>query len=1344
MGKFLRWTGLTLVGLVVLVVAGVAGFLALGIPVELSRFKAPVEQAASLALGRDVTIDGSVSLAPSLEPTLQIEGVHVANADGWSEPDLMYLGLARLQIAVLPILEGRIEVIEIAVDGFQANLERDADENVNWLIEPRQPKQETAADAPAGEAAEDGPVVSMLEVADLSLDNIEIRFRDTGTGADYLLTFDSIDGSAVEDQPMDLTIEGRVQQSPYAIEMSAGSLAALLRGDRDWPIAMSMSALGARLELDAKVADPALAQGLDATFSLQGDNLEDLEAFIGQDLPPVLGYAFSGRLVEEGVGFRLSDFEGRVGRTGFTGDFAVITSAALPAFEGRLDVPQIDLSAIFEAIESARPEDAPPADAAVDEEADIDPNAPFLTLDVLNAFNGRFDMTVGEVAGAPTTVRAIALQVSVADGILRAPMQAEIADVRFDGTLTLDGADDVPKAAAILTASRTNIGDLALALLDVDGIEGGFEQAEIEFGVAGSSLADLVRSVDFRFSLAEAALSYGNRPGERPVGFTLDAAEMLLPRGEVLQATADGSVLEEDFALAFVGADIVQIVQGETLPMELTASGGGATLVAEGSVTKGETDSVAVSFELKGDRIGGLARWIGVSEDAAVPFQVTGAVAADADTFAVEPFAASVGRTSVTGEYALRQTGSGSLSRLSLSSDMLALDELAGLFPKTDAPQQGATEEDDFEIDVPILPRGIELEDADLDLSLRRISTDALELEDVTLSSRIRGGRVEDSPFGVVIANARLDGSVSLDLTGAVPSATFSVATEEIDIGLFLAELGVIDDLEVSAGRMSLDLALNGATARQMMERSRFDARIADGVWTLRDENLGGALTIGLTEGTVSAAPEQPIVMTLDGDIEGEPVTIRLGTAPLASFAEEKDDLPFGFEVALAGAVLNLDAVADLPVETGALRFRLDLRGESLDRFDGLLEASLPPLGPYAVGGDFTIEQDGYRISDFSLQVGDSRMKGQFALATTGERPRLDVDLTTEVLQLDDFELGDWSPLSEEEEPAETEEDAGPTEEEDLVLAQQKEQVRALLSREVMRSLDASIDLKVDEVLSGTDELGSGTLLTTLQDGRFEVSPLIVNIPGGSVQIDLAYEPLEETVLAAARAQVEQLDYGVLARRIDPESDVGGLISVDINLSSEAESLETIMASANGQLDFAVWPKDLEASLFDLWAVNLVTAVLPSVDSENQSKFNCLIARFKVEDGIMTPEAILVDSTRIQASGNGSVNFKEETVTFTMAPKAKRPQMFSANTPIAVNGSFEEFDVGVAPGGIIGTVVRFTTSPVTTPFLWVFSEPVAEDGAAACAEAWAREPDEMLEEVKGAADPEAVQESQQQ
>jgi len=1334
MWKFLRWAGLTVVALVFLVAAGVGGFVALGIPIELSRFKAPVEQAATLALGRKVRIDGAVSLAPSLEPTLQIEGVHVANADGWSEPDLIFLGLARFQLAVMPLLDRRIEVIEIAVDGFQVNLERAADGGVNWLLE-RQAQPSESTDAPSPDKPpSDTPMLTAFEVADLSLDNIVVSYRDAETGAGYQLTLDSIDGSAVHDQPMDLSIDGTVQAVPYTIAMSAGSLSALMRGDESWPLTLSMTLLGATLDVEGNVAEPLRFAGLQATFSLSGDDLQDLEAFVGEDLPPVAGYSFTGRVAEEDTAFALTDFEGRLGEATFSGAFSVDPSGELPEFRGRLDIPSIDLGPVFAAIESGRPADDRQQASARDGEAELDLEQPFLTLDGLRAFTGAFDMTVSEVAGVATSIRSAALSVTVADGVLRAPMNAEIADVGFSGELVLDGASDVPQASVALQASETDIGDLALALFDVEGIDGGFQSAGIDASVQGESIRELLRSLEFAFALNDAALSYGNRPGEAPVGFTLDAAEMMLPRGDVLQVTADGTVLEEPFSLAMTGGDIAQLTRDQRWPLELSAEGGGASLSARGTVTEQALGESSLSFELEGDRIGELARWLGVSPEATAPYRIEGSLRYDATSLSVPSLSAQVGETVLQTSYSLQQQDTGPLTTVSLSSDLLAVDELGDLFPQTEDPSVAEANDDGVTIDVPILPGGIEFKDADIELTLAQVRTRSLVLSDVSFTGNIRDGQVKNSPFGATVVGARLDGSVSLDLTGAMPRSTFAIATEEVDIGRVLSDLGVIEGLQVQAGRMSLDLVLEGVTARQMMERSRFQARIANGGWTLRDPNLDGSLEIGLRESTITAAPDQPVAMVLEGDIEAEPVTIKLDTAPLAAFTDEKDSLPVNLEVALAGAVLSMDAVAGLPIETQGLRFRLDLRGDSLDSFDELLEASLPPLGPYAIGGDFTVEPESYRIEGFSLNVGESRMSGRFELATAGVRPRLDIDLTTDTLQLDDFRLGDWSPLADEDA-----EETAPKPDEDAAREETKEQVRALLSREVMRSLDAGIDLKVDEVLSGTDELGSGDLAMTLQDGRFEVAPLVVNIPGGSTEIELAYEPLEESVQAEARARVEKLDYGVLARRIDPESDVGGLISVDIELTSEAGSLETVMADANGHLDFAVWPKDLEASLFDLWAVNLVTSVLPSVDSENESKFNCIIARFKVEDGVMTPEAILVDSSRIQASGRGNVDFKKETVDFTLAPKAKRPQMFSANTPIAVNGSFDDFGVGIAPGGLVGTVVRFTTSPVTTPFLWVFSTPVAEDGVEACAEAWAREPEDLLKEVKDPGAPDAEQ-----
>jgi uncharacterized protein involved in outer membrane biogenesis len=281
---------------------------------------------------------------------------------------------------------------------------------------------------------------------------------------------------------------------------------------------------------------------------------------------------------------------------------------------------------------------------------------------------------------------------------------------------------------------------------------------------------------------------------------------------------------------------------------------------------------------------------------------------------------------------------------------------------------------------------------------------------------------------------------------------------------------------------------------------------------------------------------------------------------------------------------------------------------------------------------------------------------------------------------------------------------------------------RAVLSPEVMRAIDVRLTLDVREVLSGQDPLGRGSLVATLEDGRAQVDPLILDIPGGSVNVGFALEPTDTDVGLEARASIDRLDYGILARRIDPASEVGGIISADVDLDTRGRDLDDVMNASNGHIDFAIWPKNLDARLFDLWAVNLFVAMMPSLDSETRSKVNCLVARFNLRDGIMRPSSLLIDSTNIQASGDGVIDFRSDTIDFRAAPEPKRPQMFSARTPVRVRGRIPDIKVALGTGAIIGTIIRMVTSPVVVPFQWIFTESEPADGQAACQRAWGRPP----------------------
>jgi uncharacterized protein involved in outer membrane biogenesis len=234
------------------------------------------------------------------------------------------------------------------------------------------------------------------------------------------------------------------------------------------------------------------------------------------------------------------------------------------------------------------------------------------------------------------------------------------------------------------------------------------------------------------------------------------------------------------------------------------------------------------------------------------------------------------------------------------------------------------------------------------------------------------------------------------------------------------------------------------------------------------------------------------------------------------------------------------------------------------------------------------------------------------------------------------------------------------------------------------------------------------------------VNPLLLKIPGGSVKIAFAFEPTAADVALEASTKIEQLDYGVLARRIKPESKMGGWLSLDVDLKSRANSIDTIMQNAHGYIDFAVVPEDFEADLFELWAVNLLAAALPKLDSEETSKVNCAVFRFDIKDGKMKEDAIFADTTKMQVGGKAKVDFKTKEVYLAMAPKAKKAEFFSLATPIQVKGTFTDYKIGVQPGGLIGTTIRFITSPVFVPIQRVFTERAPADGKAACSAAMYR------------------------
>ena len=147
LSKNLKRTALIFASLVVVILVAVAAVLAIGISVNMDGIRARAETVASTALGREVSIKGHLTFDLSFRPTVELDGLQIANPSSWNTEDFVKVKLFRAQVRILPLLFSRIHIQEITANGIDVHLELKSDGRKNWLFDP--PRQEAGADRPS-------------------------------------------------------------------------------------------------------------------------------------------------------------------------------------------------------------------------------------------------------------------------------------------------------------------------------------------------------------------------------------------------------------------------------------------------------------------------------------------------------------------------------------------------------------------------------------------------------------------------------------------------------------------------------------------------------------------------------------------------------------------------------------------------------------------------------------------------------------------------------------------------------------------------------------------------------------------------------------------------------------------------------------------------------------------------------------------------------------------------------------------------------------------------------------------------------------------------------------------
>ncbi len=881
--------------------------------------------------------------------------------------------------------------------------------------------------------------------------------------------------------------------------------------------------------------------------------------------------------------------------------------------------------------------------------------------------------------------------------------QLNIDGLAIQGDIGVDRIDGEFKATAALHAQQADVGDLVERFTDLTGISGKLGELAVQASSQGRETRSLIENLGLNVQLRDAAITYGNGSSEKSIEIDLDEMTFHGTYRQRARLSVDGRLLGEAFTADVGLGDLPTFFEERSLPLDLMATGAGAELIMSGRLAdETSADETTLQIQLSGQRFGELAPWLGVSPDFMAAYSLSGrlSVQNDRDAWRLSDLHAQIGRSSIDGAIGLSRLDGQPLLTTSLAFDVIDPFELERVFTAQRSPGEQKSGVG-VDMNMPILPTDLNLKDMDIDIAGKRVVLEPSDITDIAFSTRIRDGHVSEAPFRGTLADTGFTGNLAMDLRGNIPEIELDLEATDVDIGNFLRKLQLATEIDAHCKRLTAHVVARGGSIGELVGDTDINIETHAGRWLLTDPNQAGRAHIEVVKGTAKATTRtKQTVVKLDARIDEVPMDFTMETKRLPKSPDGKEFLDTKIKAIAAGAELTMQGLVPRLSGLRGLDLHVSFSGNRIDSLDELLEVSLPPFGPYSVDGRLRIGDSDYSLSDVTFRIGETIARGHLEVSTSGAKPELTGILEAKTFRLDDFQLGDWSPVAvtNEEIEVETGDSAISKKpaEQDSGKHTQAESAQPLLSREVMHGFDGKADIRVGDVLSGQDRLGFGEMSIALQNGKLMLS-LDVDLPGGEAALELSLQATQEEYAATLRTQIENFDYGVFARRIEPDTDMAGKFSFDVDLASQGETLSLIDDNANGYFDFVIWPETLRSGIFDLWTTNLFFAVLPVLNLQTQSKVNCLVGRLDVNDGVMKPNLLFMDTTRTQVNGKGKINFRTERIKLRLSPRSKRPKFFSLSTPVMVEGSFADFGVGLRPDDLLGTAVRMMATVVLVP-----------------------------------------------
>jgi uncharacterized protein involved in outer membrane biogenesis len=384
---------------------------------------------------------------------------------------------------------------------------------------------------------------------------------------------------------------------------------------------------------------------------------------------------------------------------------------------------------------------------------------------------------------------------------------------------------------------------------------------------------------------------------------------------------------------------------------------------------------------------------------------------------------------------------------------------------------------------------------------------------------------------------------------------------------------------------------------------------------------------------------------------------------------------------------------------------QLVIAGDDLSDLNRL-DITLPKSPPYALRGRLRNQEGKWSLEPFEGRIGDSDVAGRLAYAKGQPHARLDADLSSKLLDLDD--LGPLIGAPPKTGRGET------------ASAKQKREAQEIKhSNRVLPDkplgidkwfvLDADVHFRAERVKRpGAVPIDALDTRLRIENAVLQLQPLNFEVAGGTVASNIRVDGNPSPPRAAADFDVRNIHLAKMLPKLSSQEVAVGTLFGRAKLAGRGTSIAQLLGGMDGDLTHMVNGGQMSAILLEAAGLDIAEVVKFLTIRDKPVPLRCAVADLHVTKGAAKTELLVIDTVDTIFIGEGEANLAREQLDLTIYPRPKDESILALRSPLHIEGSFSDPHAGIKAGPLAAKAAAAVALGLLNPVLAI--APLIETG----------------------------------